>query len=153
MSDDEKRFSIHLQRVEDYRFEVDFDLEQIPRLLVDEPPPLGDAAGPNPSRMVALAAAHCLCASLNFCLEKVRTPPGDLSAEVIGKIRRNEKGRLRLAGIEVRIEVAGVDTENKRLNRCLKMFEDFCVVSSALRDGIDVDVSVHDDQGNPLRQD
>ena len=29
------------------------------------------------------------------------------------------------------------------MTRCLELFEDFCVVSAAVRDGIDIDVSVH----------
>lgn len=147
---DEKRFMVHLERKEDYKFEVEFDLDSIPPLQVDEPPPLGEGAGPNPARMVAIAAANCLAASLLFCLEKTRTEPSAVSAEVIGTISRNEKGRLRLTALDVKLEVDGVDTENKRLNRCLGLFEDFCVVTEALRNGIPIAVDVVDPEGNSL---
>lgn len=82
-------FDIELRLEEGYRFTVDFG-DGIPTLLVDEPPPLGEGAGPNPSRLLAAAVAD-----------------------------------------------AG------RLDRCLDLFEDFCIVTQSVRNGFDVEVEVN----------
>ncbi len=59
-----------LDRLEDYQLNVRFDWGKAADLLLDEPPPLGKASGPNASRMLAAAAANCLSSSLLFCLAK-----------------------------------------------------------------------------------
>lgn len=63
-------FSLTLERVGNYEFETRFDLEHLPPILLDEPPPLGSNRGPNASRMLAAPVGNCLSASLLFCLEK-----------------------------------------------------------------------------------
>ncbi|MGB0720867.1 MAG: OsmC family protein [Gammaproteobacteria bacterium] len=150
MSDEPRKFTVHLEQQEDFSFNVSFDLDAIPDLEVDEPPPLGEAAGPNPARLVGVAAAHCLSASLLFCLQRSRNEPENVSATVIGTITRNDKGRLRLSALEVELELEGVDTDNNRVRRCLGMFEDFCVVTEAIRNGIPIDVKVVDQEGAVL---
>jgi organic hydroperoxide reductase OsmC/OhrA len=98
---------------------------------------------------LGFAKAILLClggASLLFCLEKARVPVGGLSAQVRGELSRNEKGRLRITSVKVvlRPSVEGVPAE--RLTRCLDLFEDFCVVTQSVRDGIDVQVLVEPSQ-------
>ena len=55
---------------------------------------------------------------------------------------RNEKGRLRLGPLKVRIE-PDVHVESPgRVDRCLEVFEDFCIVTQSVRDGLEVEVEV-----------
>ena len=53
---------------------------------------------------------------------------------------RNDKGRLRVQSMQVTI-YPEVDDPAK-LERCLPLFQDFCTVSAAVREGIDIQVSV-----------
>lgn len=135
-------FALSMERQERFRFDVTFDNAGWPVLLMDEPSPLGDDTAPNASRVLGAAVGNCLAASLLFCLEKARVPVTGMRAEVRGEMGRNEKGRLRIAGIQVvlRPTVDGVPAE--RLARCLELFEEFCVVTQSVRDGIDVQVVV-----------
>ncbi|MBD3353268.1 MAG: hypothetical protein GF364_17440 [Candidatus Lokiarchaeota archaeon] len=99
--------------------------------------------GPNPSRMLGMAVLGCLSASFIFCMKKRDFKIDDLkaSAEVI--IKRNEKGFWRVKQILVDIKPK-IETEKmlKRADRCEKMFQDYCIVTEAVREGIDVQVNL-----------
>lgn len=135
-------FSLRLILDEGYRMRADFLEEGVETLLMDEPLPLGDGAGPNAARVLAAAVANCLSASLLYCLRRSRAQVGELVAHVTGRLVRNERGRLRVGGIAVRIETEIPPEDQAKLDRCLGLFEDFCVVSASVRQGIEVDVEV-----------
>jgi organic hydroperoxide reductase OsmC/OhrA len=147
---EEGRFTLHLEQLEGYEFKVRFDWDNVPDLVVDEPPPLGGRQGPNPSRLLAVAAANCLSASLLYCVTKNEPPAGALKTAVTCRMVRNDKQRLRIGGLAVRIEVDEALAEAARFKRCLDLFEDFCVVTASIRDGIPVAVEVCDPAGNVL---
>jgi len=149
---EEGRFTIQLEQQEGFQINVQFDWKRAPDLLMDEPPPLGEQAGPNASRLLAAAAANCLSASLLFCVFKEEPPPNCLRAEATCVMVRNEKKRLRVGGIEVRLIVADVVKESPRFARCKDLFEDFCVVSASIRQGIPMRVTVLDQAGSVLHQ-
>ncbi len=146
----EKQFSIELEQLEGYEFNVKFDLDTIDDLLVDEPPPVGRGEGPNPSRMLAVAAANCLSASLLFCVTKNAPPKGSLSTRATCTLIRNPQGRLRVGEIQVQLKVNGELESAARMKRCLALFEDFCVVTASLREGFPIGVEVVDTQGQRL---
>ena len=141
MSED-RTFSLTVDRREGYQFDIRFDDPSWEPLRTDEPVPLGSGAGPNPSRLLGAAMGNCMAASLLFCMEKARVPVSDVQARVTGTITRNERGRLRIETVRVVLEptVDGVPPE--RLKRCLEIFEDFCIVTQSVREGIDVEVEV-----------
>ena len=149
---EEGRFTIHLEQQEDYRIVAKFDWKKAADLLMDEPPPLGETAGPNASRLLAAAAANCLSASLLYCLAKEDPPAHSLRTEASCILVRNAKKRLRIGGMEVRLIVADALVESKRFDRCKTLFEDFCVVSASLREGIPMRVSIEDQSGQVLHR-
>lgn len=148
---DEGSFQIRMNALQGYRFQVNFEQPDVPPLLVDEPPPLGEGSGPNPSRLLATAVGNCLSASLLFCLRKAHVEPQAMETCVAGTLRRNEKGRLRIGHFEVDIEIRGEIESQARFNRCLDMFEDFCVVTASVRQGIPITVRVRLN-GQPVYQ-
>jgi uncharacterized OsmC-like protein len=142
MSDPASEFTISMDQVRDYEFRVRFDKEGLPDLIMDEPPPLGHDAGPNPSRILAAAIANCLSASLLFCARRARVEVGPIHAEVKMQIVRNENKRLRVGKVEVVIDPHLPDAEKEKAARCLEIFEDFCVVTQSVRQGFEIAVSV-----------
>jgi organic hydroperoxide reductase OsmC/OhrA len=131
----------HVELEEGYRFRVDFgDGRGV--LLMDEPPPLGDGSGPNAAAVLGAAVANCLSASLLFCLRKAHIEVRSLAADVEVTSSRNQRGRLRVSSVRVRLHPKLTPGNEARVRRCLELFEDFCVVTEAVRGGIDVDVTV-----------
>jgi uncharacterized OsmC-like protein len=133
---------VRLDLEEDYAFRVDFGLEGVAPLRVDEPPPLGAGHGPSAKRVLAAAVGNCMAASALFCLRKARVPVEGMRVEVTGRTERNENGRLRVGGLQVRLFPAVAEADRPRMARCLEIFEDFCMVGESVRRGIDVDVAV-----------
>lgn len=144
-------FSVELEQRSGYEFVVRFDHPEGAELLLDEPPPLGKEHGPNAARLVAAAVANCLSASLVFCMRgKFRQNPGPIRATATGTMERNERGRFRIAGIEVALSLSEKKGGMPHQERCLEQFEDFCIVTQSIRRGIPVSVTVVDAEGNPL---
>lgn len=140
-------FSVSLELQDGYQFDVDFALAGVPSLRMDEPPPLGAGIGPNPARVLAASVGGCLSASLLFCLRKSRVNVKRLKATVQGRLVRNERGRLRVGAIAVKLDPEIEGEPKGRLDRCKELFEDFCLVTQSVRQGIDVEVEISDSGG------
>ena len=147
---EQPQFEVFLKHRERFQFEVRFDWENVAPIVMDEPKPLGDQQGANASRLLGAAVGNCLSASLLFCLQKAKLEVNRLETHVVGSLTRNEKGRLRVGRIEVTITLEVADEQQNRLSRCLSLFEDYCVVTGSVRQGIEVHVKIVDRQGNVL---
>jgi uncharacterized OsmC-like protein len=126
-----------------YEFVAEFnDVPDAPSILLDEPEPLGEGRAANAVDVLSAAVGNCLAASLAYCLRKTRLEPADLTAHVTTHVTRNDRGRSRIASIDVELvpEMAGADPT--RVARCEELFEDFCTVTASVRQGIPVNVSV-----------
>lgn len=117
-------FTIELVQQADYRFEVHFDNPAVPVLTTDEAPPLGGDAGPSPARLLTVAVANCLSASLLFSLRKFKNDPGALRASATTSLVHNEQDRLRVGRIQVDLHLGVVQAELKLLERALAQFEE-----------------------------
>ena len=139
---------VNVEHLDGFRFEIRFD-DGIPALTADEPPPLGQGSGPDASRLLAAAIGNCLSASLLLCLQKSRISVSDLHSQVTLTISRNEQGRLRVGSGRVRITVS-TDAEAARVDRCTRLFEDYCTVTATIRRAFPVDVEVVDGEGREI---
>ena len=63
---------------------------------------------------------------------------------------RPSTGTVRIGGFDVSIQVEGLDKQAAGSRRCLELFEDFCVVTASIRQGIPVNVQVVDESGERL---
>lgn len=138
----EKVFSTKLSRISDYQFKVNFDTPKDFEVLIDEPEPIGNGSAPSASRYLAAAIGNCLSSSLLFCFEKAKIGLDDFNTSVETVMRRNEKGRWRIASINVKLKPRIGQNNVAKSRRCLDLFEDFCIVTQSVRNGINVDVTV-----------
>ena len=139
---DKQHFEVDIENIEDYKFRVKFDEESMGEMITDETESVGGKGeGPPPSRLLAAATLNCLMASLKFCLDKKRVDLKSLKGKVDVTIERIDK-RLRVTEMDVHIR-PGIDEENKKkLEQCADIFENYCVVTESVRNGIEVDVNV-----------
>lgn len=140
MTDTSFALTLTLQR--EYGFAVDFGLDGVPDLTLDEPLPLGEGHGPNAARLIAAAVGNCLAASLAFCMRRSRIQVKQLRATVEGTFARNERGRLRIGEIRVKLVPDVAPADRDRMGRCLELYEDFCIVTESVRNGFPVSVEV-----------
>ena len=149
---EEARFTLTLEHLEDYEFKVKFDKKILDDMIVDEPPPLGGLAGPNPSRLLAVSAANCLSASLLYCINRGDVPPASVTTEATVSIVRNEKKRLRVGRIDVSLQMSEQLSGAPKMKRCMSLFEDFCVVTDSIRKGIPIGIEVKDHTGEVIHR-
>ncbi|MDD1746263.1 MAG: OsmC family protein [Methanomassiliicoccales archaeon] len=144
---EEGEFKVRIEPIEGYEYRVSFSKESIPDLVMDEPSPLGRGEHPNAGLLLAAAVGNCLCASLTYCLSRARAEVKGVSAEVYTTLDRNERGRLRVKSIRVQLHPEMDDP--KKLERCREIFEDFCIVTQSVREGVPVQVEVETPAGAP----
>lgn len=146
----ESEFRIELIQQSDYRFEAHFDNPTIAPLITDEAAPVGGDTGPNPVRLLAVAVANCLAASLLFAMRKFKNDPAPLRAVATVHMVRNTQTRMRVGRISVDLHLGTSASMLAMLDRILGQFEEFCVVTQSVRLAFPVDVRVLDKAGTVL---
>ncbi|MBS0306078.1 MAG: OsmC family protein [Proteobacteria bacterium] len=144
------RESVRLRQVQDYQVDVDFGNALAP-LRADEPPPLGQGAGPSPVQLLAAAVGNCLTASLLFALRKFKQAPEPIGCEVSAEVGRNAENRLRVLGLDVRLTLGVEAAKLQQLPRVLETFETYCTVTQSVRGSIPVTLQVFDAAGVQLK--
>ena len=142
--------TVHLVQRQDYQFEMRFG-PAAPSMLADEPPPLGQGAGPSPVQLLAAAVGNCLSDSLLFALRKFHQKPEPIRCDVAADVGRGPQGRLRVLGLRADLTLGVPAAALERLDRVLAQFEDFCTVTQSVGAAIPVTVTVRDADGLKLK--
>lgn len=139
----EERNKVKLEFLGGYRFKISFQDAEKTSFVMDEPPPLGEMRGPNAARVLTASIVNCLSASLVYCLSKSKISVKNLRGEAEPIIARNKEGYWRVTRVNVSLypEIEG-SVDQTRAKRCLEIFENYCVVTGAVRNGLTVDVKV-----------
>lgn len=130
-----------------YAFRISFEGAGLEALHTDEDAPLGAGAGPNPTHLLLAGVANCLSASLLFALRKFRNAPGPIRTEIVARKARNVAGRWRIPRAEVAIHLSDTAAGLEHFDRVLGQFEEFCIVTQSVREGMRVDVRIIDADG------
>jgi uncharacterized OsmC-like protein len=131
-----------IERVKNFEFRVRFDNPEFPEWTLDEPSPLGEDKGPNATRALAAAMGNCLSASLMFCLQRSKLVVDTIRAEVTPTTSRNEEGRWRIQQVDVKLHIQMTEDDATRFQRCVDIFENYCIVTASVRQGIPVNVEI-----------
>ena len=141
---DEKKIKVGLSLEEEMIFKCDLGQIKMQDLYIDEKNKReAEKIGPNPSRLLALAVLGCLAASFTFCMSKKDLKVGDLDGKAEVILKRSNKGFWRVKRINVTINPKIDDPiMRKRADQCRKMFEQYCIVTQSVRNGIEVNVDL-----------
>jgi uncharacterized OsmC-like protein len=142
--------TVRLVQRQDYQFEMQFG-GTAPDWLADEPPPLGQGAGPSPVQLLAAAVGNCLSDSLLFALRKFKQAPDPIHCEVVAEVGRNADNRLRVLGMQVTLTLGVAAETLQHLDRVLEQFEAFCTVTQSVGAAIPITVGVVDSDGKQLK--
>jgi len=143
MSETERTHHATIRLAREFEFVAEFDdVNGSPSILFDEPEPLGHNRAPSAAAVLGAAVGNCLAASLAFCVRKARVDLDDVVAHVATRVARNDQGRYRIVGIDVDLEASVGEGDRARLDRCGNLFEDFCIVTQSVRQGIPVNVTI-----------
>ena len=137
-----EKIHAHLRQKDGYRFEIAFDELPGKSVLMDEPAPIGKSEGPTAAMMLSSAVGHCLTSSLLFCMQKSHGAVKGIETDVETSLTRNERGRWRVSGIKVKMKPIISPDDREKLERCKGLFEDFCIVTASVKEGIKVDVEM-----------
>ncbi len=128
--------------IQGFKFRVEFDVDGMSDLFVDDVKPIGENSGPNPTRLLSAAVGHCLSSSLLFCLQKARISVDYLETTVKANTERNSEGRLRITRLDAQIHLNVKEGDENRVSRCLSIFEDYCTVTQSVINGLQVNVTI-----------
>jgi len=144
------QINVTLTQQRDYQFSIDFGAP-VPPLLADEPPPLGQAAGPSPVQLLCAAVGNCLSDSLLFALRKFKQNPEPMRCTVHAEVGRNAQGRLRVLQVEATLHLGVPGAQLEHLDRVLGSFESYCTVTQSVGQGLPITVRVLDVNGISLK--
>lgn len=142
--------TVSLSQQQDYRFLIEFG-SPVPALLGDEPPPLGEAAGPSPVQLLAAAVGNCLSDSLLFALRKFKQHPEPIRTLVQAEVGRNAEGRLRVLSMVAELRLGVPAAQLEHLPRVLDTFEQYCTVTQTVAAAVAITVRVVDSTGQSLK--
>ncbi len=132
-----------LDQVDHYRFTVRFPGTPLEPRVVDESPPIGAGAGPDPVLQLATTIGHCMSSTLVNTMERSRIRITPVRTRVTVHLGRNARGRKRVTSMEVQIECAPLDEADRaRFDHGVEIFEDYCTVSGSVREGVRIGTRV-----------
>ncbi len=147
----EENTIINVKLEKNMTFRSELGYQRVKELCIDESLEKNkEPLGPDAAQLLGMALLSCLNASFIFCLNKRNLMIDDLEATGEISFKKNEKGYMRIDKIDVKIKPTTEDPEvMKRVQLCLKemksghmFFEETCIITPSIREGISINVSV-----------
>lgn len=148
----EENTYINMKLEKNLIFKAQLGFEKLKELIIDETldVPEDQLVGPDATRLLGMAIMACMSTSLQYCLNKRNLSLDDLEAKAEISFKKIEGGYTRVDKVLVKLIPKTDDPEiKKRLKQCIRvmksgnmMFEENCIITSSVREGINVDVSI-----------
>ena len=147
----EKNTKVSIKLKKEMIFELQNIYKNLDSLLIDET--LEDKierVGPDAASLLGMAVISCLSASFIFCMEKRNLTLDNLEAKADISFKELKQGYKRIDSIDVKIIPKTDDADVlKRIKQCIKelksgqmFFEESCIITPSIREGINIQVKV-----------
>lgn len=147
----EENTKVRIQLDKNLIFKSILDFEKTKEIVIDETLDKSESLmGPDAATLLGMAVISCLSASFIFCLNKRDLTVDDLEAYADISFFKTEKGYQRIENIDVKITPKSKDPDViKRIKQCTRemrsgdmFFEETCIITPSVREGIDINVDV-----------
>lgn len=148
----EKNTIVDIKLEKDLIFKCNLGFKKLQEIYIDETlEEKDDMWGPDAARLLGMALLGCLSASFIFCLTKRNLTLDDLEASAEISFKTIEKGYTRIKQIDVNLKPKTDDASTlKRINQCIRemkngkmLFEENCIITASVREGITVNVEIN----------
>lgn len=143
--------SVRLQQQQDYKFSIDYG-QPGAVLGAELGPPLGAGTGPDPEQLLASAVGNCMSASMVFAARKLKVAVEPVTSVAAAELGKNAEGRTRVLAIRVELSLSPLTAGAEHFQHLLDTFENYCLVTLSVRQGIPVSYRVLDAGGAVVRQ-
>ncbi|RLG51278.1 MAG: hypothetical protein DRN96_05715 [Thermoproteota archaeon] len=110
------------------------------QIKVDTPSEFGGRAqGPPPEELLAASVGACYVTTLLYFARKTGLSLSSLTAEATCTLERGEKG-FTVSRVALRVEASSDDLE--KLEKCLKLTEEYCPITRMVEKAAKLDVEV-----------
>ena len=112
---------------------------------IDEPESFhGTDKGPSPVEFFLIGIGGCLGSTFAYCLQRHNVEIDALEVVVDGQLKHaGPIMSLRLVDIAVELLVTARDNESsEKIEQCIKSFQEYCIVTNSITQGIPLDVKV-----------
>jgi putative redox protein len=114
-------------------------------IQLDEPESFhGTDIGPSPVEYYLIGIGGCLGSTFTYCLQKQKVEIDSLEVVVDGQLKHASPNMsLQLINIEVELLITVKDGQpSDKIEQCVKTFQDYCVVSNSITQGVPLDVKI-----------
>ena len=122
------------------------DIRHFKNLLMDEPASFkGSDRGPSPVEYLLTGIGGCLGASFIYCCKINELKIKSLNIVVDGTLtHKGPYNLLQLDHIDVELNVNEIEEKyKKKLDKCIGLFESYCVISNTLSTGLSIATTVN----------
>jgi len=112
---------------------------------IDEPESFhGTDKGPSPVEFFLIGIGGCLGSTFAYCLQKQNIEIDALEVVVDGHLKHaGPKLSLKLVNIEAELLISAKDDDNsEKIELCIKNFQDYCIVTNSITQGVPIDIKV-----------
>jgi uncharacterized OsmC-like protein len=126
-------FSLSIRLYNEYEQIVDFRMQGVAVLGLDERPPLGRGWGPTPAHLLGSALGACLAGALLRCVREAGGDVADMRTEVSGKFRNDTLGQPHLTSLSVRLAPVFAKEEDRSLLPTPERIAERSLIADCLR--------------------
>jgi len=112
---------------------------------IDEPESFhGTDKGPSPVEFFLIGIGGCLGSTFAYCLQKQDVEIDTLEVVVDGQLKHaGPKLSLQLVNIEAELLITARESKSyDKIERCIKDFQDYCILTNSITRGVPIDVKV-----------